>query len=105
MGKVGDVSGCGLVSRQSTLGTARSVDWLFWHFACMLLFFSNQEAGFGICLIPGIWWEIQVSARKGYGVKILQVCRPRTLEPSAPRAPKMSRTHVGIGESGPEIKK
>lgn len=26
-----------------------SVGWLCWRFVCMLLFFSNQEAGFGIC--------------------------------------------------------
>lgn len=38
-------------------------------------------------------------------VKILQTHRPRTPEPSVTREPKMSRTHVGDGESGVEILK
>lgn len=36
-------------------------------------------------------------------VKILQACRPRTLEPSVTGVPQMSRTHVDDEESGMEI--
>lgn len=43
------------MSRWGTLAAGQSVDWLFWYFVCMLLFFSNQEAGFGISVsFPGI---------------------------------------------------
>lgn len=38
-------------------------------------------------------------------LKILQTRRPRTPESSVTREPKMSRTHVGDGESGVEISK
>lgn len=48
-GQGSEVWCCSLVNRAGILGLV-SVDWLCWYFVCMLLFFSNQEAGFGICL-------------------------------------------------------
>lgn len=75
----------------------------------MLLFFSNQEAGFGISSLShslGSTGRYKFGARetgKGLEVRILQTHRPRTPEPSVTREPKMSRTHVGDGESGVEI--
>lgn len=52
-------------------------------------------------------WDLVGDKRSVLGramkVEIFQTCRPRTLEPSAPREPEMSRTCVGIGESGLEI--
>lgn len=53
------------VSRWSRLEAAQSVRWWFWHFVCMLLFFSNQEAGFGICLSHS--WDLVGDARSGLG--------------------------------------
>lgn len=56
-GQGSEVWCCSLVNRAGILRLV-SVDWLCWYFVCMLLFFSNQEAGFGICLIP---WDLVVS--------------------------------------------
>lgn len=94
--------GCSLVSREGILGTGQSVVWLFWYFVCMLLFFSNQEAGFGIsiCLIP---WDVVGGTSLGLEkqgktleVIILQTRRPRTPEPCY-QEPKMSRLMWGMG--------
>lgn len=73
VGRAGAVGGCGLEGRQGPLGAGQSVDWWFWHFVCMLLFFSNQEAGFGIyvCLIP---WDLvgdKVGLERAMEVKFL----------------------------------
>lgn len=69
---------------------------------CCFSFLTKRLVLASVCLVPGIWWEM-----RGQGwvveVKVLQACLPRILEPSAPREPEMSRPHVGIGESGPEI--
>lgn len=110
MGTAGEVQGCGLVSREGILGTGQSVVWLFWYFVCMLLFFSNQEAGFGIsiCLIP---WDLVGGTSLGLEkqgrtleVIILQTGRPRTPEPCYQGAQDV-QTRVGFGESGVEISK
>ena len=63
--QAGHVRGAWPVSRESMLGAAQSVHWLFWHFACMLLFFSNQEGGFGICLSHS--WDLEGDTRSGLG--------------------------------------
>lgn len=60
--------GCGLVGRSGTLGATQSVDWLCWYFVCMLLFFSNQEAGFGISVsFLGSGGSYKVRVGKGHG--------------------------------------
>lgn len=78
-------------------------------FCVYAAFLSNQETGFGIsiCLIPwDLLGDISLGLEKqgrAVEVRILQTRRPRTPEPSVTREPKMSRTHVGDGESGVEI--
>ena len=107
MGRAGAVGGCGLEGRQGPLGAGQSMDWWFWHFVCMLLFFSNQEAGFGIYVLSHSLGSggRQGWAGKGHGGQIPPSLQPRTLEPSVAREPDVFRTHVDSGESSLEIKK